>query len=52
MFCTVKPKEVKRVRVDYTKETHGVEAHGFAIVETTYFPGGSLTCTKSFERDK
>ena len=52
IFCHVKPKEIRRVRVDYTKETHGVDAHGYAIEEIVYWPGGSRICMIGFEPDK
>lgn len=54
MFCFVPEQKIEKKRMDITWMANGImhEAHGYAIVKTEYWSGGSLTCMIGFEPDK
>lgn len=48
----IPPEKIEKKRVDLTFEKDKVDAHGYAIIKTVYWLGGSLTCMIGFESDK
>jgi len=49
--CLVPQNKLARRRIDLTAAGDKVEFHGWALVETKYYPGGSLTCVVGVEKD-